>query len=197
MFAKCSYNEEEIVTQMFKVCLWCLSLAGVCRCCGELLGVEVWGVWAQVMVPHHTRSSRFHSAAGLLLLLGLAAHIRGDSEYLKLPHNTTDTQAWQPRPSPVHKQIRLVVCVSMERALVCVSVLKNDNLLLLAKQTQITALVFEQCVLSQQRCGNPFTTHADTHCLVWKCVQQSMRTWGCKTEMGCKRKFLLTCLQPG
>ncbi|XP_053088105.1 protein tyrosine phosphatase receptor type Fa isoform X9 [Pangasianodon hypophthalmus] len=43
------------------------------------------------MVPHHTRSSRFHSAAGLLLLLGLAAHIRGDSmpSFIKSPEDQT------------------------------------------------------------------------------------------------------------
>ncbi|XP_053492791.1 protein tyrosine phosphatase receptor type Fa isoform X5 [Ictalurus furcatus] len=43
------------------------------------------------MVPHHTRSSRFHSAASLLLLLGLAAHIRGDSmpSFIKSPEDQT------------------------------------------------------------------------------------------------------------
>ncbi|XP_046715582.1 protein tyrosine phosphatase receptor type Fa isoform X11 [Silurus meridionalis] len=44
------------------------------------------------MVPHHTRSSRFHSAASLLLLLlGLTAHIRGDSmpRFIKSPEDQT------------------------------------------------------------------------------------------------------------
>ncbi|XP_047669386.1 protein tyrosine phosphatase receptor type Fa isoform X6 [Tachysurus fulvidraco] len=44
------------------------------------------------MVPHHTRSSRFHSAASLLLLLlGLAIHIRGDTmpSFIKSPEDQT------------------------------------------------------------------------------------------------------------
>ncbi|XP_060723840.1 protein tyrosine phosphatase receptor type Fa isoform X7 [Tachysurus vachellii] len=44
------------------------------------------------MVPHHTRPSRFHSAASLLLLLlGLAIHIRGDSmpSFIKSPEDQT------------------------------------------------------------------------------------------------------------